>query len=140
MGKGAAELPQDGLRWWQKPSLLKLNLCLLSLFLSAAANGYYGSMTNGLQALPQWQHSLNSPKSAWLGFINAVQSLGAFACFPFVAWSNNRFGRKKTIAVAFFWLLAGVSVQTSAQNPAIFIIGRMCIGGVSAFFGASVPS
>ncbi|KAL9567405.1 hypothetical protein ACKAV7_008480 [Fusarium commune] len=149
MGKSAAErgigpalaavLPQDGLRWWQKPSLLRLNLCLFSLFLFAAANGYDGSMMNGLQALPQWQESLHHPKGAWLGFINAVQSLGAFVCYPFVAWSNNRFGRKKTIAVAFFWLTAGVSIQTAAQSPAMFIIGRMCIGGVSAFFGASVP-
>lgn len=58
----AAVLPQDGLRWWQKPSLLRLNFCLFSLFLFAAAIGYDGSMMNGLQALPQWQDSLHHPK------------------------------------------------------------------------------
>ena len=68
-----------------------------------------------------------------------MQSLGAFCCFPAVAWSNNRFGRKKTIAVGYFWLVLGVTVQTAAQNPAMFVFGRLFIGGVSAFFSASVP-
>lgn len=56
-----------------------------------------------------------------------------------MAWSNNRFGRKKSIAVGYFWLALGVSIQTAAQNPAMFVIGRLCIGGVSAFYGASAP-
>lgn len=76
---------------------------------------------------------------AWLGFINAVQSLGAFCCYPVVAWSNNRFGRKKSIAVGYVWLLLGTTIQTAAQSPAMFVVGRLCIGGVSSFFGASAP-
>lgn len=78
-------------------------------------------------------------RGAWLGFINAVQSLGAFCCYPVVAWSNNRFGRKKTISVGYFWLILGVTVQTSAQSPVMFVIGRLFIGGVSAFFSGSAP-
>jgi MFS family permease len=78
-------------------------------------------------------------RGAWLGFINAVQSLGAMCCYPAVAWSNNRYGRKKTIAVGYFWLVLGVTVQTTAQSPAMFVVGRLFIGGVSAFFSASVP-
>jgi MFS family permease len=79
------------------------------------------------------------PTGAWLGFVNAVQSLGAFALYPVVAWSNNRFGRKKTIGVRYFWLVLGTTLQTAAQNPAMFVIGRLCIGGTSAFFSASAP-
>lgn len=58
----AAVLPQDGLRWWQKPYLVYLNFCIVSLFLFSSANGYDGSMMNGLQALPQWQEALHHPK------------------------------------------------------------------------------
>ena len=58
----AAVLPQDGIPWYKKPSLLKLNICLFSLFLFSSANGYDGSMMNGLQALPQWQAALNHPQ------------------------------------------------------------------------------
>ncbi|ETN38888.1 uncharacterized protein HMPREF1541_06929 [Cyphellophora europaea CBS 101466] len=135
----AAVLPQDGLRWWQKPHLVYLNFCLWSLFLFSSANGYDGSMMNGLQALPQWQEALHHPKGAWLGFLNAVQSLGAFCCYPVIAWSNNRFGRKKTVAVGYFWLVIGTALQTAAQNPTMFVLGRLCIGGASSFWSASVP-
>lgn len=82
---------------------------------------------------------MGHPTGAWLGFINAVQSLGAFALYPVVAWSNNRFGRKKTIGVGYFWLVLGAALQAAAQNPAMFVIGRLCIGGTSAFFSASAP-
>lgn len=84
-------------------------------------------------------NSLTNDSGAWLGFVNAIQSLGAFLLYPAVAWSNNRFGRKKSIAVGYFWLALGVSIQTAAQNPAMFVVGRLFIGGVSAFFGASAP-
>lgn len=40
-------IPQDK-RWWQRPHLLKLNFTLFSLFLFSAANGYDGSMMNGM--------------------------------------------------------------------------------------------
>lgn len=135
----AACMPKDGIPWYKKKHLLKLNFCMFCLFMFASANGYDGSMMNGLQALPQWQTFMNTPTGAWLGFINAVQSLGAFCCYPVVAWSNNKFGRKKSIAVGYFWLALGVSIQTAAQNPAMFVVGRLCIGGVSSFFGASAP-
>lgn len=83
--------------------------------------------------------SMADPKTrgSWLGFINAVQSLGAFILYPVVAWSANRFGRKKTVAVGYFWLLLGVGLQTGARNSAMFVIGRLCIGGVSAFFSVA---
>jgi hypothetical protein len=55
-------IPKDGKRWWQKPGLLRLNLCLFCLFLFSAANGYDGSMMNGLQALPQWHEFMKNPK------------------------------------------------------------------------------
>lgn len=80
---------------------------------------------------------MKNPTGVWLGFINAIQSLGAIVCYPTVAWSNNRFGRKKSIAAGYFWLGLGVGLQTAAQSPLAFVIGRLFIGGASAFFGIS---
>lgn len=41
-------IPNDGKRWWQRSHLLRLNFTLFSLFLFSAANGYDGSMMNGI--------------------------------------------------------------------------------------------
>ena len=54
-------IPQDGKRWWQRAGLLRLNLCIFSCFLLSAANGFDGSMMNGLQALPQWHVFMDNP-------------------------------------------------------------------------------
>lgn len=39
-------------RWIKDPGLRRLNLGIGLMFTSAAANGYDGSLMNGLQALP----------------------------------------------------------------------------------------
>ena len=60
----AQYIPKDGKSWWQKPHLVRLNLCLFCLFLFSAANGYDGSMMNGLQALPEWHAFMKQPTYA----------------------------------------------------------------------------
>lgn len=135
----ATALPENAPPWYKQRHLIKLNFTLFCMILFSSANGYDGSMMNGLQALPQWQEFMGTPTGAWLGFVNAVQSLGAFALYPVVAWSNNRFGRKKTIAVGYFWLLLGAGLGSGAKNPTMFVLGRLFIGGTSAFFSASAP-
>lgn len=57
----ASVLPNDGIPWYKKPTLLRLNISLFCLFLFSSANGYDGSMMNGLQALPQWEKFMNHP-------------------------------------------------------------------------------
>jgi MFS family permease len=135
----SAVLPTDGVPWYQCSHLRRLNFSVFCMIVLSSANGYDGSLMNGLQALPQWQEFMHHPTGAWLGFVNAVQSLGALATFPVVAWSANRFGRKKTLFVAYFWLFLGVGLQTGARNPAMFTLGRLFVGGVTSFFGASAP-
>lgn len=86
----AAVLPDDSKPWYKKTHLLKLNfiICSLVLFCTslltllssrtnpnmhvASANGYDGSLMNGLQALPRWNEFMDQPAGAWLGFINAI--------------------------------------------------------------------
>src|ERR1700744_3220841 len=112
----SAVLPQDGIPWYQKLHLVRLNFSIFCLILYASANGYDGSMMNGLQALDQWQGFMGHPPGAWLGFIHEGQSLGAFFVYPLVAWICARFGRKIGVAGGYFWLLLGVGLQTGARN------------------------
>jgi hypothetical protein len=135
----AAVLPDDNVAWYRKKHFLRLNASIFCLIIVSSANGYDGSMMNGLQALPQWQEFMSSPTGPWLGFVNAGQSLGAFICFLAVVWSVNRFGRKKTILVAYFWLFLGSGFQTGAKDPTMFVLGRLFMGGVTAFFAATAP-
>ncbi|KAM0546482.1 hypothetical protein ACHAPJ_010840 [Fusarium lateritium] len=135
----AAVLPADDKPWYKKPNLLRLNFCIVSLFLLASGNGYDGSMGNGLLALPHWQSFMNYPTGAWLGFISGAQNLGAILVYPIVAWSSNRYGRKPTIFFGYIWLFLGAGLQTGAINIPMFVVARIVIGFASAFFGGCVP-
>lgn len=51
----ARVLPDDGVPWWKKPHLLKLNGCIFFLMFFTSSNGFDGSIMNGYLALPQWR-------------------------------------------------------------------------------------
>lgn len=87
-------LPENDAPWYRQKELLKLNVYIISLAMSSSASGYDGSMMNGLQALKQWQEFMDHPTGAWLGFINAIQSIGAARTYPVSAWTVQRFGRR----------------------------------------------
>ncbi|PVH79102.1 general substrate transporter [Cadophora sp. DSE1049] len=128
----AAVLPIDQIPWYKKSHLRSLNFSIISCVLFSAANGYDGSMMNGLQSLQQWQSFMNFPTGAWLGFINAVTPLGACMLYPAVVWMVGKYGRKSAILLSYFWLVLGVSIQSAAQNPTMFVLGRLFVGGVSS--------
>ncbi|KAG4436541.1 hypothetical protein IFR05_007979 [Cadophora sp. M221] len=135
----AAVLPANDIAWYKKPNLLYLNFCLFSLFMLSSGNGYDGSMLNGLLALPRWYSFMGSPTGAWLGFVAGASNLGSIVCFPVVAWASNKYGRKPTIFVGYFFLALGAGIQTGAINPAMFVMARIIVGVASAFFGGCVP-
>ena len=58
--------------------------------------------------------------------------------FPGVAWSNNQ-SAVKTIGIGYFWLLFGVGFQTGATDRAMFVLGRLLLGGATAFYSTSAP-
>lgn len=135
----AAVLPQDDTPWYKKSHLVKLNFSIFCLVLFSSANGYDGSMMNGLQALPEWGEFMGNPTGAYLGFVVAVQSLGATVSYPVVAWANNAFGRVKTILFGYICLVIGVALTTAAINQEMFIIGRLFVGGATACWSATAP-
>ncbi|KAL6355277.1 hypothetical protein LRP88_10863 [Fusarium phalaenopsidis] len=96
-------------------------------------------MLNGCLSLPHWQSFMEHPTGAWLGFISGAQNLGSIVLYPVVAHLSNRFGRKPTIFIGYFFLCLGVGLQTGAINPSMFVASRVVVGIASAFFGGCVP-
>ena len=135
----AATLPANDKPWYKKPNLVKLNFCLMSIFLLSSGNGYDGSMLNGVLALPYWDTFMGHPKGAWLGFVSGAQNLGSIFFFPIVAYLSNKFGRKKTIFMGYIFLLLGAGMQTGAVNSSMFVSSRVIVGIASAFFGGCAP-
>lgn len=140
IGEDLAQLiPDDGQPWYKKRHLLILNYYALCMALLTAANGYDGSMMNGLMALPQWFDFMDHPKGAWLGFINAAQALSSTLAYPVVAYFANRWGRKKGLYVGYTFLFAGAMLQAFTPNIAGFVVGRALLGQPSAWWGGLAP-
>ncbi|TLS25399.1 hypothetical protein PpBr36_07776 [Pyricularia pennisetigena] len=124
----AKVLPDDGIPWWKKPHLIKLNGCIFFLMFFTSSNGFDGSIMNGYLALPQWRAFMHNPQGAWLGFINAIYSLGAVVAFPLAAMVCNRWGRKIGLWLSILAACVGTAVQTAAQDDKSFIIARFIMG------------
>jgi MFS family permease len=135
----ASVLPEDNRPWYKKTYLFKLNFCLLSLVLFSSANGYDGSMMNGLIALPQWETFMNHPTGAWMGFINAIGWLGSAFMYPVSAWCANKHGRRPGIWLGYAFLIIATVMQTAAQSVSVFVVARLFLGFASAWWSNTVP-
>lgn len=134
-----AVLPQNAKPWYRQKHLLRLNFIIVSLVLFSSANGYDGSLMNGLEALEQWKSFMDKPTGAWLGWINGIYLLGGGVGYPSASWIAGRYGRKPGVYLGFVVLALGVALQTAAQNTTTFLLARLFIGFASALFGNAVP-
>jgi MFS family permease len=135
----ASVLPEDTRPWYKKTHLFKLNFSLISLVMFSSANGYDGSMMNGLIALPQWETFMDHPTGAWLGFINAVGWLGSAFMYPVSAWCANKYGRRPGIWVGYVFLIIATAMQTAAKTASTFVVARLFLGFASAWWSNTVP-
>ncbi|PYH68538.1 sugar transporter [Aspergillus vadensis CBS 113365] len=134
----AAVLP-SGPAWYKQPHLVRLNLIILSLVMFSSANGFDGSLMNGLEALDQWKSFMNNPTGAKLGWLNAIYWLGCGIGYPSASWIANRYGRKPGVYLGYVFLTLGCALQTAAPNATAFMLARLFLGGASALFGNAVP-
>ncbi|KAH7369507.1 general substrate transporter [Rhexocercosporidium sp. MPI-PUGE-AT-0058] len=131
----AAALPADEKPWWTQMHLVRLNALLCICCMSAATVGYDGAMMNALQINPNWKLYYNYPAKAKLGAINAMMPAGKIIGFLFVAPFSNRFGRKKSLVLAFSLTVIGAAIQAASVNLGILIFSRFFLG-----FGCGVMS
>ncbi|GFF31272.1 lactose permease [Aspergillus udagawae] len=137
-GRAVISSSTDPALYWQ-PHLVYLNYIIISLVLFSSANGYDGSLMNGLQALDQWNLFMDYPTGAKLGWINAISLLGSGVASPGAAWVSNRFGRKPGIYGVYIFLILGSVLQTASPNATAFLLARLSIGVASALFGNAAP-
>lgn len=134
-----AVLPQDQRSWYTKAHLVKLNLCIVSLVLFSATNGYDGSLMNGLQALDQWTTFMDNPTGAWLGFMGAIYWVGNGVFYPLSSWVANKYGRKAAIYPGYLFLILG-ALLALGEHDYYFVLMRFFIGCASAWYSGAVAA
>lgn len=79
----------------------------------------------------------NSPSSDMQGFITASMALGSFFGALISAMVSEPFGRRASLLICSWLWMIGAAIQSSSQNRAQLIIGRI-ISGLGVGFGTSV--
>lgn len=105
-----------------------LHSYIVILVLTNTANGFDGSMMNGLQALSYWQDFFDHPGGSILGFYNASMSLGSLIGLPFCPYIVDHWGRKMGILIGSVFLILGVALQSGANGFGMFVGGRFLLG------------
>lgn len=94
----AGLVEKDTVKWWNKPNLRRLYLCLVPFcFFIESTSGFDSSMMNGMQALTYWQEYFNHPKGGQLGLLVACYNLGALTSIPFISIVSDHVGRRWSI-------------------------------------------
>ncbi|KAJ5248843.1 Major facilitator superfamily domain general substrate transporter, partial [Penicillium chermesinum] len=117
----AAVLPRNAPPWYRQKRLLRLNLIIISLVMYSSANGYDGSLMNGLQALDQWKSFMDNPEGARLGWINAIYLLGCGVGYICASWIAGRYGRKPGVYFGFCFLTLGVTAALFGNGVPLLI-------------------
>lgn len=119
----------DQLSWYMKPNLRNLYLVMFPTCIGIEiTSGFDASMMNGLQAVSTWIAFFHNPRSAILGLLSAMYSLGAICSLPFVPILADRYGRKLSIAFGSVIMVIGAVLQGASQNFAMFVIARFILG------------
>ncbi|KAH7030730.1 general substrate transporter [Microdochium trichocladiopsis] len=124
--------------WWRRKNLRMLYFYIVVLILTNTANGFDGSMMNGLQSLSYWQEYFDHPKGSVLGLFNASMSLGSLIGLLPTPYLNDWAGRRVGVAVGCVIMLLAVGLQSGAQNFGMFVAARLLLGlGDSIVLGSA---
>jgi MFS family permease len=125
--------------WWRNRNLRTLYIYITILILTNTANGFDGSMMNGLQTLSYWREYFNNPKGSILGLFNASMSLGSLLGLFFVPYLVDRWGRKAGVVLGCVIMLLAVGLQAGAQNFGMFVAARLLLGFGDCIVLGSAP-
>lgn len=115
-------------KWLKDPNLRLLYIYCFLLVLVNVANGFDGSMMNGLQSLPYWQEYFDYPVGVKLSMFGSSMSLGSLIGLPFVPWMCDHLGRKPTVIVGSCIIILGVGLQAGALSFDMFFAARIVLG------------
>lgn len=111
-------------------------ICMISC-LSGLMFGVDISSMSAFIGTEQYQDYFHRPNSDMQGFITASMSLGSFFGSLASSFVSEPFGRRASLMLCSFFWCVGAAIQSSAQNQAQLIIGRI-ISGVGVGFGSAV--
>lgn len=117
----------------------RLYIYIIVLIMTNTANGFDGSMMNGLQSLVYWQEYFDHPKGSILGLFNASMSLGSLCGLFFNPYLIDWAGRKAGIVVGCVIMLVAVALQSGAQNFGMFVAARLILGFGDTIVLGSAP-
>ncbi|PAV22912.1 hexose transporter [Pyrrhoderma noxium] len=122
------QLVGSDFRWYKSRRIVILNLWIFLLLVTSTANGYDGSMMNGLQLIDQWEVSFNHPSGSKLGLLSAIQNIGTVGSQPISPYLCDGLGRKRTIFIGAVLMVAAAVIQTASQTVEMFIGARFLLG------------
>ncbi|KAI9574397.1 hypothetical protein HD554DRAFT_2229861 [Boletus coccyginus] len=115
---------QDNIPWYSKPNLRLLYFLTFPTCLGVEmTSGFDSSMVN------DYDH----PRSALLGLMVAMYSLGSVAAISFVPSVVDKMGRRYPILLGGVISMVGGILQGSALNFVMFIVARFILGFANAF-------
>ncbi|KAK5020650.1 hypothetical protein LTR60_000334 [Cryomyces antarcticus] len=126
-------------KWMRDPGLRRLNFGILTMFASAAANGYDGSLINGLLAIPLFNQNLGNVKSSILGLILAGISLGGLPSFIPASYVSDMMGRRFTVGIGSSLMVAAAVIQCATHGPWAFFGTRVLLGIGLGFAQTAAP-
>lgn len=125
--------------WIRDKGLRRLNLAIGAMFASAAANGYDGSLINGLLAMPHFNTNLGDPSSSLLGVTLAGISLGGLPSFIPASYVSDYFGRRLTVAIGSSLMLGAAVIQCATSGVYAFLGTRIMLGVGLGFSQTAAP-
>lgn len=127
------------LSWWRRRNMRILYFYIFVLILTNTANGFDGSMMNGLQSLTYWQDYFGSPRGAVLGFFVSSMSLGSLLALFITPYIIDWRGRRLGLVIGSVIMLTAVGLQTGARNFGMFVAARVLLGFGDAIVLGSAP-
>ncbi|WVQ84277.1 hypothetical protein IAT38_006429 [Cryptococcus sp. DSM 104549] len=130
----------DHTPWPRNKGLNKLFFFSSVLYVGQFLNGYDGTITGGLQALPYWKADLGHPDASKIGLLNAAAYIVGVCMGPINSYVADRFGRKWPIRWYSFAIMLGTVLGCIAGTKegntgyALFVASRAVIGsGIPPF-------
>ncbi|EGW34830.1 uncharacterized protein SPAPADRAFT_145342 [Spathaspora passalidarum NRRL Y-27907] len=115
------------------------NVYVIAMF-STIAGMMFGFDISSMSAFigtPSYIKFFDNPGSTIQGFITSCMALGSFFGSIASSFVSEPFGRRFSLLVCSFFWMVGAAIQSSSQNRAQLIIGRL-ISGIGVGFGSSV--
>lgn len=126
-------------KWWRDPQMRLLYFYIFCLILTNTANGFDGSMMNGLQSLKYWQDYFDHPTGAVLGLFGCVMSVGSLVGLLFTPYLLDSLGRRVSLLVGALFMLLGIALQAGATGFGMFVAARFILGVGDIVINVTAP-